>query len=84
MGERDIQRLVEFRDFDYQLIKCEIVMNGRQRTIDLSAEHKFRARYDITDRVALGTDGHPLYDDLKNISEEWYTDLYRTIYGDTA
>jgi hypothetical protein len=82
-GRQEIQRLLEFTGFDYDLIKCELRLNGRPRTFELSADRKFRALYDITNRVERGIDGHPLYDDLKRVSQEWLDSLLSTLYGDT-
>ena len=81
-GRRELRRLVELQNFEYDNIKLQVIINKNPRTIDLSHLSRLRAYYDITDDVQIGENGHPVFDSIHNIAEHLLGDLVETMYGE--
>ena len=76
-GKRELKRLIELQEynFEYDNIKLELEVNKKSRTIDLSDLYKIRAYYDITDRVRMSENGHPLFDSIDQNAHNLLDDL---------
>ena len=73
-GQRQLNELIEIREFEYDNVKIEIDINGNRRTIDLSDISKLRAYIDVSD-VRLGDDGHPLFESINQVAQKLLQDL---------
>ncbi len=81
-GKRQLNELIEIKDFKYEKVKIEIDINGNKRTIDLSDINKIRPYIDITQNIKLGDNGHPLFNSIDAISRELLRDLINQIARD--
>ncbi len=74
-GKRRVEDLVEVvefpggTDFAYDGAKAELTIGGRCRTIDLFRPNKMRATHEITDNVALDSDGHPIFESIDSLAK---------------
>lgn len=55
---------------DYDEMKVEMELDGRQRTVSVQKLDCFQMAFDITDTIKLNTDGHPIPDSFYSASEE--------------
>ena len=78
-GNRRVNEMIELSGFDYDNVKVEIELNGRQKIIDLSNPMNLRASYDITSDVVIGDDGHPVFESIDNIALDLLGDLRSTL-----
>lgn len=78
-GEKELNSLIELRNFEYDNIKLGIDFKKNHRTIDLSNLHKLRAYYDITDDVTVGDNGHPSFDSIDYLAKHLIEDLFEAI-----
>lgn len=70
-----LSKLIEFTDFEYDNVKIEIKINGKNRTIDLSNLEKLRPIMDITDEVLRENSEHPKFDSINQIAIDLFRDL---------
>ncbi len=61
LTEEDVNRLVELPDFDYNVIKAELEINGKRKIIDLTNPYRLRSYYDVTNDVEIAPNGHPTF-----------------------
>ena len=61
---------IEISGVEYDDVKLQVDIDGRKKTVDLSDLRKFNMSLDISDSVALGSNGHPTYESLKYAAEE--------------
>lgn len=73
--ERNLTRIVEIQNFEYNNVKIEVELNGNRRTIDLSHLERLRAQYDVTEDVEIGPDGHPTFASIDNFSVGLLNDI---------
>ena len=78
-GDRRVQDVIELKDFEYDNVKVEIELNGKSKTFDLSDILKIRASNDITEDVALGADGHPVFESIDGIAVDYLRDVLQTL-----
>lgn len=78
-GRRDLNKLIELQDFEYDTIKVELEAGGERRVIDLSDWLKIRAYYDITGDVELNGGGHPYYSSIHKIAMNLHDELFIVI-----
>lgn len=79
-------RVVELHDFDYDTVKLQLSINGKQKSIDLSNPYKLRPIHDITDEVEVGADQHPIFESIDKLAKdllETYTDAMSEQSGRT-
>lgn len=67
-----VKDLVEFKDYEYDDLKIEVIYGNSKKVIDMSNIFKMKAFFDITDKVDIDIKtGIPTYDSLKvNFVEE--------------
>jgi len=70
-----LSKLIEFTDFEYDNVKIEIKINGKNRTIDLSNLDKLRPIIDITDEVLRENSEHPKFNSINQIAIDLFRDL---------
>ena len=70
-----LSKLIEFTDFEYDNVKIEIKINGKNRTIDLSNLDKLRPTIDITDEVLRENSEHPKFNSINQIAIDLFRDL---------
>lgn len=70
-----LSKLIEFTDFEYDNVKIEIKINGKNRTIDLSNLDKLRPIIDITDEVLREKSEHPKFNSINQIAIDLFRDL---------
>jgi hypothetical protein len=77
-----VKTLVEFRDFnfDYDTVKVDVEIEGSIRTFDLGRLSKTRTYYDISDKVALDTDGHPTVTSMQVITNSYLNEIIKQMY----
>ena len=80
-GNRAVTQMVELHDFDYDTVKVVLDIGGSSKTIDLSDYGKLRVYYDITDDVELGTNGHPEFDSIHRIAEDFMQNVSQLVAG---
>jgi len=78
-GRRDMNRLIEIRDFPYNAAKVEVDFGGRRRTVDLSRFRELRAYYDITNSVRTGANGHPIFESVDGVANEILSNLMKDL-----
>lgn len=74
-GNRELRRIIELQNFEYDTVKVEVEINKNHRTIDLANLHKIRAYYDITEEVLISDSGHPSFDSIDNVAMRLLKDL---------
>lgn len=62
-------------------IKLEFEYNGRTRTVDFDSPDSVAPYVDVTDRLNLGPDGHPVFDSISQISRELAEDIWTEMGG---
>ena len=77
-GNRSVTEMIELRDFDYDNVKVEIELNGKRKIFDLSNIMSLQANYDITQDVAIGGDGHPVFESIDALALDLLED-FRTL-----
>lgn len=70
-----LSKLIEITDFEYDIVKIEIKINGKNRTIDLSNLEKLRPIIDITDEVLRENSEHPKFNSINQIAIDLFRDL---------
>lgn len=63
-------RLIEIPDFDFDVLKAELEINGKRKTIDLTNPYRLRSYYDITDDVEIAANGHPVFSSVNDLADE--------------
>lgn len=79
---RELRRLIELQNFEYDTVKVEVMIHKNRRTIDLSNLNKIKAYYDITEELQVSDTGHPQFDSIDNIAESLLRDLTAALYGE--
>ncbi|MEM5405123.1 hypothetical protein [Paraburkholderia unamae] len=74
-GTKNFSDVVSIKDWDYDTIKLEMEFGGRRRTIEVDKPFKATPNLDITENVAVGADGHPVWDDLVSEAAQFSVDL---------
>lgn len=74
-GKKNYSDVVAIQDWDYDAIKLEMEFAGRRRTIELGKPYKATPNMDITEEVATGPDGHPVWEDLIAVSATFSGEL---------
>lgn len=85
LGEEDVSvgSILEIKDFEADNVKVEVKIGSSYRTIDLSNVDKLKFSEDVTDKVKLNHDtGHPDFDELKAVAEEFLSDCAQSIWGE--
>lgn len=62
-GKAEVNNIIEMEDFEFDTIKCEVEINGRKRTVDLSRPNKIRSIHDVSGKVKLER-GHPIFSSI--------------------
>lgn len=73
-GKAEMGNILEIEDFEFDTIKCEVEINGRTRTIDLSRPTKIRSIHDITGKVKTEA-GHPIFSSIDYLATDLLNDL---------
>jgi hypothetical protein len=63
-------KLIEIPEFDYNVIKAELEINGKRKVIDLTNPYRLRSYYDITDDVQEAENGHPVFASIDGLAVE--------------
>lgn len=82
-GRREWNNLIEI-DFDYNTVKIEVDFGGSRRTLELTHPADMKIRYDITEQVQTGEDGHPEFDSIDQVSRAYAEDLAERLGGGHA
>ncbi len=67
-GERELQNLIELKDetrFLYDNVKMVVVVDGKEKTVNLGNPKQFRAAYDAS-HVKLDPSGHPRFSSMSS------------------
>jgi hypothetical protein len=86
-SNNNIKTLVElhdFKDFDYDTVKVDVEVNDNIKTFDLSALYKAHTYYDISSKVTLGSNGHPLFESVQTIAREHLNATIDQLYPNLA
>lgn len=83
-GRRDWHNIIELENFDYDEVKLEVDFGGSRRTLEMSHPEELRVRFDITEAVQLGNDGHPQFGSIDGIAREYARDLSGRLRGGHA
>jgi hypothetical protein len=77
-----VKSLVELRDFnfDYDTVKVDVEIEGSMRTFDLGCLFKARTYYDISDKVTLDTDEHPLFVSMQDVTKSYLNEIIKQMY----
>lgn len=70
LEEGEWNRLLEIPDFNYNVIKAELEINGKRKVIDLTNPYRLRSYYDITDDVEIANNGHPVFRSIDDLASE--------------
>jgi|LDZT01.1.fsa_nt_gi hypothetical protein len=79
-------RVIELHDFEYDIVKLQLSINGTPKIIDLSNPYKLRPIHNITDEVEIGVDQHPIFESIDKIAKDllkMYTDAMSELSGRT-
>lgn len=66
-----VSDLIELKDFDYNALTVEVEVNKNKKTFDIGNYHNSTPKFDITDEVEYSEDGHPRYESIIEVSNEW-------------
>ncbi len=78
-GKKNLTDIVAMPDkYDFDSIKLELDYAGRKRVVDLGKPFKVNPNIDITEDVASGNDGHPIWDQIMKTSLEFSKELIKT------
>jgi hypothetical protein len=66
---------IEMSGVEYDNVKVEIDLNGKRKTLNLSDVRKLRMNIDVTDEVSFGNDGHPVFESIRELSNNLLVDL---------
>ncbi len=80
-GNKQLNKLVEIHDFDYDNVKVELVVNKKHRTINLGSLQRIRSNYDVTNLVKINQNGHPSFESIDSVGRDLLGDLSETVYG---
>jgi hypothetical protein len=69
LEQDDWNKLIEIPDFDYNVIKAELEINGKRKVIDLTNPYRLRSYYDITDDVETAN-GHPVFRSVDGLAAD--------------
>lgn len=75
-GEAELGEVIELRGVEYDQVKVEVDVGGKQRTVDLTDFGRLRAEYDVSDEVEMADNGHPDFDSLHDIAADLLQDLH--------
>lgn len=70
LEEGEWNRLLEIPDFDFNVIKAELEINGKRKVIDLTNPYRLRSYYDITEDVEVADNGHPVFRSIDGLANE--------------
>lgn len=82
LEEDEWNRLIEIPDFEYNVIKAELEINGKRKVIDLTNPYRLRSYYDITDDVEIGDNGHPVFRSINGLANELLEKLEESLRRD--
>ncbi len=68
-SKKNISKIIEIRDFEYNKIKVEIELNGSRKVLDFSNFDNLNSSFDITDEIEIGKNGHPILKSIDNIAK---------------
>jgi hypothetical protein len=83
-GDREISKMIEIKNFDYDAVKIQVDLEGKLRTIKLDKLDKIRAYYDIDQEVKIGKNGHPEYKTIDDFSKKLLRALIKRMEGEDS
>jgi len=84
--KKKFDRVIELHDFEYDIVKLQLSINGKTKIIDLSNPYTLRPIHDITGEVEIGADQHPMFISIDKIAKnllKTYTDAMSEQSGRT-
>ena len=84
-GERELQNLIELNGetrFLYDNVKMVVVVNGKEKTVNLGNPKQFRAAYDAS-HVKVDSSGHPRFDSMSTEANSIMAMAETQVWGKT-
>lgn len=78
-GEAGLWHAIELHGFDFDNVKVQLDVNGRQRTVDIGRGQAIRAQYDITNDVVRDESGHPTFESIDGAALALLEELHEQI-----
>ena len=82
-GRKPVNEFVQIRGFNYDTIKAEFDVGGKQRTIDFTDQGAFHSDYDVTKKVQDPEKGYPTFDSIYPVAREIVIDIMKYMKLDT-
>jgi len=82
-GHKPVNEFVQIKGFDYDTVKAEFDVGGKQRTVDFTNQGNFHADYDVTKR-AQGPDGYPTFESIYQAAREIVIEIMKSLKLDAS
>ncbi|MEG3439075.1 hypothetical protein V0288_18260 [Pannus brasiliensis CCIBt3594] len=76
----EVRELFALEEEEYDDLKIEVEIGGRQKTIDLNNLFRINSSIDITDEVIIEQGGHPSFESLYNVFIRYEARILELIY----
>jgi len=75
MNFKNTKQFIEMKNFEYDNVKINIEMNGKNRTLDFVNYRNFKPYYDVTSEIKFNDDGHPSFESIQLAANSLIEDL---------
>lgn len=74
-----ISEIITVEGFEHDRVLMDVELGGRRQIVDLSDFGKLRANIDVTAKVKLGADGHPVFASIETVAKDLLDSLRKTL-----